>query len=177
MAIALTTVGLSACGSSTQTTSTSSITHATTPPPRTHHRVAPVSHLPGVGATQTVHAPEAALSVTLTRVIDPLGGSGAALVPGTRAVGVLVQINNRGPGVYDSSATGDISVVPSFGSAMPAFAPHGVCQTPLRDFDNYISPGEVRSGCVVFAAPSGARVAAVRFSPHGQSARPVSWRG
>jgi hypothetical protein len=88
---------------------------------------------------------------------------------------VLVQIENHGPDVYDSSATGDISVVPSSGTATPTFAPHGACQTPLRDFDNYITAGESRHGCVAFAIPSGARVLAVRFSPQGQAAGRATW--
>jgi hypothetical protein len=128
-----------------------------------------------VGASERVRAPGATLSVTLDRVIEPLDDSGVALQPGTRAVGVVVRIQNRGPGVYDSSATGDVSVVPSAGSATPVFAPHGICQTPLRDFDNYITAGEVRRGCVAFSIQAGAKVVAVRFSPHGKSAGRATW--
>jgi hypothetical protein len=109
-------------------------------------------------------------------VIDPLRDSGAALLTGTRAVGVFVRIHNDGPGVYDSSATSDISIAPSSGTTTPVFASRGVCQTPLRDFDNYITAGEVRSGCVAFAIETDAKLAEVRFSPHGQSAGHVSWR-
>ena len=128
-----------------------------------------------MGATEAVHASGTTLSVTVSRVIDPLVGSGAALVPGTRAVGVVVRIANRGPGIYDSSATGDISIVPSSGTATPAFASHGVCQTPLRDFDNYITAGEVRHGCVAFAVSRSATVHAVLFSPHGQATGRTAW--
>jgi hypothetical protein len=111
----------------------------------------------------------------VTHVIDPLARSGAALQPGDHAVGVIVQIQNHGPGVYDSSATGDFSIVPSSGSATPVFAAHGVCQTPLRDFDNYITAGEVRHGCVAFSVQGGAKVVAVRFSPHGRAAGRATW--
>jgi hypothetical protein len=113
--------------------------------------------------------------VTVTRLIDPLSRSGAALQPGTRAVGVLVQIVNQGPGIYDSSATGDVSVAPSSGTATPVFAARGICQTPLRDFDNYITPGESRHGCVAFAVGGDAKVLAVRFSPHGQPPGRAAW--
>jgi hypothetical protein len=115
------------------------------------------------------------LAVTVSRVINPLAGSGAALQPGTHAVGVIVRIQNHGPGVYDSSATGDISLVPASGSATPVFAAHGVCQTQLRDFDNYITAGEVRHGCVAFSIENGASVSAVRFSPHGRAAGRATW--
>jgi hypothetical protein len=108
-------------------------------------------------------------------LINPLAGSGAALQAGTRAVGVFVWILNHGPGVYDSSATGDVSVVPTAGRAMPVFARRGVCQTPLRDFDNYITAGEVRHGCIAFSIEAGARVAAVHFSPHGEAAGRATW--
>jgi hypothetical protein len=122
-----------------------------------------------------VHAGTGTLSVTVTKVIDPLLGSGAAIPAGSRAVGVLVRIVNHGPAVYDSSATGDISLATSSGGAAPAFVPQGVCQTPLRDFDNEISAGEARAGCVAFALASQARVVAVRFSPHGNAAGRVVW--
>jgi hypothetical protein len=111
----------------------------------------------------------------MIRVIDPLSDSGATLQPGTRAVGVVVQIENRGPGIYDSSATGDVSVVPSSGTATPVFAGHGVCQTQLRDFDNYITAGEIRHGCVAFAIDATAKVSAVHFASHGQASGRATW--
>jgi hypothetical protein len=122
-----------------------------------------------------VRAAGSTLSVTVSRLINPLVGSGATPEPGTRVVGVVVRIENHGPGVYDSSATGDFSIVSASGSTMPVFARRGVCQTPLRDFDNYITAGEVRRGCVAFSVASGARVLAVRFSPHGQAAGRATW--
>lgn len=142
-----------------------------TPPPWL--RPAPLH--PGVGATQRVDAGGARLNVTLTRVIDPLRGAGAALAPGTRAVGVLVRIVSAGPALYDSSATGDFSLVASAGVVTPAFARHGVCRTPLNDFDRYITAGETRSGCVVFAVATHARVLAVRFSPHARARGRLTW--
>lgn len=131
---------------------------------------------PAIGVAQRVRTSGTTLSVRINRLLDPLGGSGASLVAGTRAIGLLVRIANYGPGIYDSSATGDVSVVPSTGTVTPVFAARGICQTPLRDFDNYISPGEVRSGCVALAVDSAARILAVRFSPHGQASGRVSWR-
>ena len=122
-----------------------------------------------------MHAGPATLSVTVSRVIDPLRGSGASVPPRTRPVGVLVRILNHGPAAYDSSATGDISITTSSGGASPAYVPQGICQTPLRDFDNEISVGEARAGCVAFAVPSGAKVLTVRFSPHGQSSGRAVW--
>jgi hypothetical protein len=131
---------------------------------------------PAIGATQRVKARGATLSITVTKVIDPLRGSGAALLRGTRAVGVLVRIRNRGPGVYDSSSSGDISVVPSSGAASVAYAARGPCMTMDRDFDNQIGPGETRSGCVAFALAAGARVAAARFAADGGGAGVARWR-
>jgi len=113
--------------------------------------------------------------VTIIALIDPLKGSGAALLPGTRAVGLQVRIANAGPEIYDSSATGDFSVVASSGGVVPVFAPHGICETPLEDFDRYMLPGQVRSGCVAFSVPDGGRVMAVRFSPHAQAVGRLTW--
>lgn len=171
MAIALMVSGATACGSSAMPSHTSS------PPVRTATRSVPVGHLshPQLGTTERVRAPGTTLSVTVNRVIDPLPRSGAALQPGNRAIGVVVRVQNHGPGVYDSSATGDISVMSSSASATPVFAPHGVCQTPLRDFDNYITAGEIRQGCVVFSIEAGAKVLAVHFSPHGHTAGRGTW--
>ncbi len=131
--------------------------------------------LPAVGTSLAVQTRGAALTVTLRAVIDPLRGSGAALPPGTRAVGVIVQIRNAGPAIYDSSATGDFSVVPSSGVVTPVFAARGPCQTPLNDFDRYITAGEDRVGCVVFAVARAAVLDAVRFSPHAQALGRVQW--
>jgi hypothetical protein len=129
-----------------------------------------------IGVKQHVHAPGTTLSVTVTQVIDPLRDSGVALLPGTRAVGVVVRILNDGPGDYDSSSTGDVSIKPSSGVASPAYAPQGVCETGLRDFDNELSPGDLRGGCVTFELNSHARVLAVRFSPHAQVEGRALWR-
>ena len=129
-----------------------------------------------MGTSQRVHAGGSRLSVRVSKVIDPLRDSGATLPPGDRAVGVLVSILNHGPAVYDSSSTTDISLTSSKGAGTPTFAPHGVCETPLRNWDNYIAAGETKAGCVTFAVGGGAKVTAVRFSPHGQAAGRVSWR-
>jgi hypothetical protein len=139
---------------------------------RKHH---PGADTPGVGSTRRANAGGAQLDVTVRRVIDPLRDSGAAPLAGKHAVGVLVQVHNRGAAVYDSSATGDFSIVPSSGTAPPAFAPSGICQTHDRDFENYITAGEVRVGCVVFDVKNGASVKGVRFSPHAQAAGRLSW--
>ncbi|HEX3873081.1 MAG TPA: hypothetical protein VHW26_02970 [Solirubrobacteraceae bacterium] len=140
-----------------------------------HRAARPVG--PRVGATQRVKAQGTKLSITVSRVIDPLKDSGATLLPGTRAVGVFVRIVNDGPGGYDSSSTGDISIIPSSGVGSPAYAPKGACQTPLQDFDNAIGPGENRDGCVAFTLNTGAKLVGERFSADGGGAGIVKWRG
>jgi hypothetical protein len=129
-----------------------------------------------VGTAQHVDTGGAQLTVRIVRLIDPLSGSGAALAPGTRAAGVLVEIANAGPAAYDSSATGDFALVVPAGAVTPVFAPHGGCQTPLQDFDNDITAGEHRSGCVAFAVPSGARIVGILFSPHASPQGRLAWR-
>jgi hypothetical protein len=128
-----------------------------------------------VGTTQRVDAAGARLEVKLRQVIDPLRGSGAKLQPGTRAVGVIVQIRSSGPAVYDSSATGDISLMPSAGPVTPLLATRGVCRTPLNDFDRFITAGEDRVGCVVFAVSDAATLDAVRFLPHARLRGQLTW--
>lgn len=140
------------------------------PPPRSHR-----ANGPRVGQTVRVHAPGTVLSVTIEHVIDPLRDAGASLVPGTRVVGMQAVIANDGPGIYDSSSTGDFSVTPSASTARPVFASRGVCHTPLRDWDNEISAGETRSGCIAYALPTHARVASVEFAPHALARRRVIW--
>ncbi len=158
---------LAACGGSG--TSATTVTHAVHTRPATTPR-RPSSSTLNVGETYQVTAGVSVLAVTVTKVIDPLNGSGAALLPGMRAVGVKIQLLNHGPDTYDSSATGDVSLVLSSGAAVPTFAPSGACQTPLRDFDNNIGPGDQVSGCVVFSAPTSAKVLEVRFAPHADKA-------
>lgn len=124
---------------------------------------------PPVGTAQRVPAAGTTLVVTITSVIDPLRGSGAQVPAGMKAVGVLVSVRNLGPGGYDSSATGDFSLLTSAGQASPVYVPNGPCQTPLQDFMNAISAGELRMGCVAFAVPSGQAQSTVRFTPNGGS--------
>lgn len=131
--------------------------------------------LPRVGTTQRVDTEGARLIVTLRRVLDPLRGSGAELPPRTRAVGVIVQIRSSGPRLYDSSATGDVSVMASSGEGTPVLATKGICRTRRDDFDRYITAGEDRVGCVVFAVGKGATLDAVRFSPHAHRLGRLTW--
>ncbi|MGH2863077.1 MAG: hypothetical protein ACRDLT_16475 [Solirubrobacteraceae bacterium] len=128
-----------------------------------------------VGATQHVDASGARLAVTLRRVIDPLRASGAELPPRTRAVGVIMQIRSSGPSLYDSSATGDIRIGVSSGVVTAVLATRGICRTPLDDFDRYITAGEDRVGCVVFAVSNGATLDAVWFSPHAHRLGRLTW--
>ena len=67
----------------------------------------PVTASPPVGRAQRVKAGGVTLTVTVVRVINPLRDSGAALLSGSGAVGVILRIVNHGPAIYDSSATGD----------------------------------------------------------------------
>jgi hypothetical protein len=57
----------------------------------------------------------------------------------------------------------------------PVYVPTGVCQTPINDFDRYMTAGESRSGCVVFAVDNHARIDAVRFSPHAHARGRLTW--
>ncbi len=178
-------VAVSACGT-TATTSTAARTgpaeriaphspvagHA--PAPRVPRRRTPPP--PRVGTPQRVQGRGTTLIVTVTSVIDPLHGSGAQVPPGMKAVGVLVSARNAGPGAYDSSATGDFSMLSAAGQASPVFVPAGPCQTPLQDFMNAISVGELRMGCVAFAIPTGQAPLTVRFAPNGGAAgHHASW--
>ena len=134
------------------------------------------AHAPGVGRAQRARALGTTLVVTVTSVVDPLRGSGASVPPGTTPVGVEVSVRNAGPGGYDSSATGDFSLLSAAGPAAPTFVSKGPCQTQLRDFMNAISAGELRTGCVSFALPAGQKPTTVRFSPDGgRAGHRVSW--
>jgi len=161
--------------SATAPATTGSTTSASTsrPPPR-RRRVRPRGA--PVGATQRVHAGTSLLDVTVSRLQDPLSATGAALIPGTRAAAVQVAIRNVGGATYDSTASGDWSLLTTAGQASPLFVRHGVCETPLVDFESLIGVGETRSGCVAFSVPRRARILSVRFSPHSRARGSVAWR-
>jgi hypothetical protein len=184
-------LALCACGA-TSTTSTIPTTSASTttahtrtaPPPGHRRRTTPprrnvspsAARAPGVGRAQRTRALGTTLVVTVTSVLDPLRGSGASVPPGTTPVGVEVSVRNAGPGGYDSSATGDFSLLSAAGPAAPAFVSKGPCQTQDRDFMNAISAGELRTGCVSFALPNGQKPTSVRFSPDGgRAGHRVTW--
>jgi hypothetical protein len=167
--------GASTTGATTGATGHSATSPTKTAKPRSRPAARPVG--PRIGTPRGVNAQGTKLTITVTRVIDPLKDSGATLLPATRAVAVFVKIANRGPGGYDSSSTGDISIIPSAGVASPAYAPQGACKTPLQDFDNAIGPGESRTGCVAFTLDTTARLVGERFSADGGGAGVVTWRG
>jgi hypothetical protein len=165
-------------GSSTGTTTTTSTTRTTKRARR--HKPRRAGRVPAlaapVGRAQRVHAGSSSLSVTVSKVYGSLSGTGAALLPGTHAAGVLLTIRNDAGATYDSTASGDVSVITSSGAAAPLFIKQGVCQTQLTDFESLIGVGETRTGCVGFTVPHGARVVGVRFSPHSRAPGSVAWR-
>jgi hypothetical protein len=116
------------------------------------------------------------LLVTVSKVLDPLSGTGSALLPGDRATGVQVAIRTVAGATYDSTASGDWSLLTTAGLASPLFVKQGVCQTPLADFESLIGVGGSRDGCVAFSVPRRARILSVRFSPHSRARGSVAWR-
>jgi hypothetical protein len=179
---------LTGCGGASSTTSThsgstQSATTATTTTRtatrarrRTSRRSRVPAHAAPVGRAQRVHAGGSTLLVTVDKVYGSLSDTGAALLPGTHAAGVALTIHNKAGATYDSTASGDVSVITSSGSAAPLFIKQGVCQTQLTDFESLIGVGETRMGCVGFTIPHGARVVGVRFSPHSRAPGSVTWR-
>ena len=131
---------------------------------------------PSVGTPLRMRAAATMIVVTPRRVIFPLRGSGATLVPGDRAAGVDLTLRNMGHGVYDSSSESDVRLRSSGGSfAEPAFASSGPCATTEIDFLKEVQPGESRSGCIAFDLPKGTKPVAVRFSPEGRPAAGRTW--
>jgi outer membrane lipoprotein SlyB len=180
-AVALAGCGGGASASSTYSASSSrtTITKSTTTRPAPHKARSSgrlPAHVAPVGRAQRVHAGGSTLSVTVAKVYGSLSGTGAALLPGTRAAGVELTIRNDAGATYDSTASGDVSVIISSGAAAPLFIKQGVCQTQLTDFESLIGVGESHSGCVSFAIPRRARVVGVRFSPHSRALGSVTWR-
>jgi hypothetical protein len=151
----------------TQTTRSSPTTAAT----KTQRAV----HGPPIGSRQRVHTHGADLTVTVTQVLT-LAHTHSPVLPGTRQVGVSLRIANQAGATYDSTSSGDVSVVLSEGHAEPLFVRAGACTTPLVDFESMIEAGDVRSGCVAFSVPRRARVVGVRFSPPARTAGTLSWR-
>jgi hypothetical protein len=180
------TLGATGCGGSahsptgssattSSSPSSSSITTATTSTsPASRRRPRPRGA--PVGAALRVHAGTSTLLATVSEVLDPLTGTGSALLPGHRASGVRVAIRTVAGTTYDSTASGDWSLLTTAGLASPLFVKQGVCQTPLADFESLIGVGESRDGCVAFSVPRHARILSVRFSPHSRARGSVAWR-
>ncbi len=156
-----------ASGPATSTT-TSSSTHARMPRKR-------VVHGPHVGARQGVHIDGTYLTVTILHVLT-LTNTGSPTLPGTRQVGVQLRIANQAGATYDSTASGDLSLVLSAGVSEPLDIRRGICETPLQDFESIVSAGSVREGCVAFSVPRRSRVIGVRFSPHSRPRGALTWR-
>ena len=156
-------------------TTTSPTATSSAPPgrsrPRHRRRIAG----PPLGTRQSLHTHGAELTVTVLRVLA-LAHTGSAALPGTRQVGVQLRIANQAGQTYDSTASGDLSVVLSAGQSQPLDVRSGPCATPLVDFESMIGSGDVRTGCVGFSVPRRARVLGVRFSPHARPTGTLSWR-
>lgn len=157
--------------SPTSSTTTAATTSAT---PRRRRRPRPQGA--PVGATQHVDAGTSTLLVTVSKVLDPLLGTGSSMVPGHRATGVQVAIHVLSGATYDSTASGDWSIRSTAGLASPLFVKQGICATPLADFESLIGVGDSRDGCVAFSVPRHARILSVRFSPHSRAKGSVAWR-
>jgi hypothetical protein len=188
IASGLTVVGCGGSGSSGGSSSTGSgtSTAAATAPATTsttssahagahHKRPRRVIHGPRVGARQGVHTDGTDLTVTILRVLG-LTDTCSPTLPGTRQVGVELRIANQAGATYDSTASGDVSLVLAAGEAEPLDIRRGVCETPLQDFESIVSAGSVRTGCVAFSVPKRARVIGVRFSPHSRPRGALTWR-
>jgi hypothetical protein len=170
-----TTGSISTPAASPSTTSTPApapTTRSSTPAAAKAQRVV---HGPPIGSRQQVHTHGADLTVTVTQV-RALTHTRSPALPGTRQLGVSLRIANQAGETYDSTSSGDVSLVLSAGQAEPLFVRAGICTTPLVDFESMIEAGDVRSGCVGFSAPRHARVVGVRFSPHARAAGRLSWR-
>jgi hypothetical protein len=141
---------------------------------RSRHR-SRVVHGPPVGARQGVHIGGTYLTVTILRVLR-LTHTGSHALAGTRQVGLALRIADQHGATYDSTASGDVSLVLSAGRSEPLDVRRGPCQTPLVDFESIVSAGSVRTGCVAFSVPRRARVVGVRFSPHSRSRGALTWR-
>jgi hypothetical protein len=170
---------LTSCGSTTApkaaprvSTLTRSSPLLTTP--RRRHPARPTGTR--VGVRQRVPATGTSLVVTVSKVTDPLRGSGAKVPAGMNPVAVLVEVRNAGPGGYDSSYTSDFSLLYPGGHAIPVFAPAGVCKTMVQDFMNELGPGESRTGCITYLVPRGKAPTVVRLAPDGGMAgHSVAW--
>lgn len=180
------TLCVAGCGgghSSTATTAatsasptSSTTTAATTSAPPRRRRRRPQPHGAPVGAAQHVDAGTSQLLVTVSKVLDPLTGTGSSLLPGHRATGAQVTVHVVAGATYDSTASGDWSIRTTAGLASPLFVKQGVCETPLADFESLIGVGESRDGCVAFSVPRRAQILSVRFSPHSRAKGSVAWR-
>jgi hypothetical protein len=165
--------GTSTGGTTAPATTTSTTSSADAAPH--HKRPHRVVHGPRVGARQGVHIDGTYLTVTILRVLG-LTNTGSPTLPGTRQVGVELRVANQAGATYDSTASGDFSLVLSAGEAEPLDIRRGICETPLQDFESIVSAGSVRAGCVAFSVPRGARVIGVRFSPHSRPRGALTWR-
>jgi hypothetical protein len=166
----ITTTGSVTSASATSTTASG---HA-----QRHHRADPAAvtvHAPKIGTTQSVHAFGSFLHVTVTS-ISAVSRGDASPPPGYRGVAVQLRIADEAGQTYDSTASGDLSVIVSHGISAPLDIRAGACETQLVDFESHLYSGDVRTGCVGFSVPRHARVLGVRFSPHARPHGAVTWR-
>jgi hypothetical protein len=176
LVLAAALVLLSSCGSSAPKAPAVSTLSRSSPALSTTPGQPPKPQGIAVGTAQRVGAGATTLVVEVTKVIDPLRGSGARVPAGMHPIGVLVTVRNAGPSTYDSSYTSDFSLLYPGGRALPVFAPAGVCKTLVQDFMNQLAASVSRTGCIAYLIPAGKAPTTVRLAPDGGTAgHRVSW--
>jgi hypothetical protein len=119
-----------------------------------------------LGAAITVKGEDTELRVRVRRVLDPAPASAAdtTLAPRARFVGIALELENIGDGIYSESPLQDSTLLTGAGtSADPVTLLGGPC---ARRFSTHVTlrPGARRKGCVAFEVRQGERPATFQFA-------------
>lgn len=132
-----------------------------------------------LGAAITVKGEDTELRVRAIRVIDPVsaGPVDRPLTPRARFVGVMLELENIGDGVYSASPLADSRLITSDGRrADPVTLAGGPCS---RRFASHVTlrPSATAKGCVSFEVPAGGSPVTFEFALDSGFAPEVgTWR-
>jgi hypothetical protein len=145
------TVTTTTTATPTATTPTATATTPTTPPESPPPNPSPKAATIGTALTLSGFG-GVKMSVTVTQKLDPAtGGDYDEPAPGTRFVGIKLQLKNIGQKPYDDSPTnGSTLILNTNDQVDPEITVGGNCASPSSV---KISPGATRNVCIPFEVP------------------------
>jgi hypothetical protein len=156
---------LSGCGVGGVTNTPNSPAPAANPATTTPAATTPAPAKVGDAITLKGNTPGSAVTVTVTKVVDPTTSTDGFSTPaaGSRYVAVQFQINNTGTAAYSDAPSNGAKVADPAGQQFGSAFTSAVAAGPTLPAFVKLTPGGKALGYVVFDVPTSSKVSLVQF--------------